>query len=169
MFLTTVNLRYDSPVFFVSTEKFVRWKTRSLSVYKKWLKKRRPAQPSSCRSLPVCLGGSCRSRAPGWIFCCGAAGPLAWRAGRSPGHSCRSQRCSTGSYGWSLQTGTEEEENTDFSTTTKCNTLPWCILKHQHIVIWKYFGFGFFFNLTLLYSVLQKYMYSPAPLQILIM
>lgn len=71
-------------------------------------------------SLPVCLGESCRSRAPGWIFCCGAAGLSVWRAGRSPRRSYRSHRCSTGSCWWSPQKGTEEEEeNRHFSTKAR--------------------------------------------------
>lgn len=115
---------------------------REASVYKKWLKSRRAApllqiHSQICRwscSLPVCLGESCRSQAPGWIFCCAAAGPSAWRAGRSPGRSYRSQRCSTGSCWWSLRKGTEEAGNTHVSSKKRLPldalyNISWMMLK----------------------------------------
>lgn len=71
------------------------------------------------RPLPVCLDASRRSRAPGWTSCCGAAGQSAWRAGRSPGRSCRSQRCSTDSCWWSPRRDTEKQEGTHLARNGK--------------------------------------------------
>lgn len=61
-------------------------------------------------ALPVCLDESCRSPAPGWTSCCGAAGLPVWRAGRIPEQFYRNQKCSTGSCWWSPQRGTGKEK-----------------------------------------------------------
>lgn len=87
------------------------------------------------RPLPVCLDASRRSRAPGWTSCCGGAGQSAWRAGRSPGRSCRSQRCSTGSCWWSPRRDTEKQEGTQLGRNGKRKFIK-CLLVTKEKTNW---------------------------------
>lgn len=93
-------------------------------------------------AVPVCLDESCRSPAPGWTSCCGAAGLPVWRAGRIPEQFYRNQKCSTGSCWWSPQRGTGKKKGERNEKNTRSNGNVKTAITHCFIskLIWQVLG-----------------------------